>query len=99
MSCVDSSCCDCQGSCQPVSSSGAAICAAHSATVGTCDTINALISNGTSALTAIVKGEQQQKQLAVKAQTQIAQSSIQAVTLVVIAIAAIVGFLYFGSRK
>lgn len=98
MSCVNSSCCCCHGSCQPVSSSGAAVCAANCATVGTNDTINSLITNGTGVLTAVVKAKQSQGQLAVKAQTQIAQSSIHAVVLVIIAIVAVVGFVKVGMK-
>jgi hypothetical protein len=99
MSCVNSSCCDCQGSCQPVSSSQPAICAANCATVGTGDTINSLITNGSQTLTAVLAGKQKQQQLAVKAQTQIAQSQIHAVALVAIAVIAILGFLFFGRMR
>jgi len=99
MSCQNSSCCCDHGSCEPVSASGAAVCAASDATVGTCDTINSLIVNGSHTLTAALNAKQKQEALAVRAQTQIAQSSIHAVTLVVIAIVAILGFLYFGRRK
>ncbi len=99
MSCVNSSCCCCQGSGEPVSASGPAVCAANDATVGTNDTINALIVNGSHTLSGIFSGKQKQQQLAVKAQTQIAQSRIHAVALVFIAIAAIVGFIWFGRMK
>ncbi len=98
MSCVNSSCCCCQGSCQPVSASGAAVCAANDATVGTIDTINSLIVNGSNTLNAVLAGKQRQQQLAVKAQTQIAESKIHAVALVMIAIIAVVGFLVFGRK-
>ena len=98
MSCQNSSCCCEHGNCQPVTTSGAAVCAANDATVGTCDTINSLITNGSQTLTAVLKQKGQQQQLAVKAQTQIAQSSIHAVALVAISIAAIVGFIYFGRK-
>jgi len=99
MSCVNSSCCCSQGSGHPVSSSGPAICAANCATVGTGDTINALIVNGEKTLSAIFAQKEQQQQLAVKAQTQIATSQIHAVALVFIAIAAIIGFFLFGRMK
>jgi len=98
MACVNSSCCCCQGSCQPVSASGPAICAANDATVGTNDTINALVVNGSHTLNAILAGKQRQQQLAVKAQTQIAQSQIHAVALVAIAVIAIIAFIAFGRR-
>lgn len=99
MSCQNSSCCCDHGSCQPVSASGKAVCAASDATVGTCDTINSLIVNGSKALTALDNNMTQLKKTAVNAQTQIATSSIYAGALVILGILAIVGFLFFGSRK
>jgi hypothetical protein len=99
MSCVNSSCCCCQGSDHPVSASGPAVCAANDATVGTGDTINSLISHGSADLNAIFLGKQKQQQLAVKAQTQISTSMIHAVALVAIAVIAIAGFFWFGMKK
>lgn len=98
MSCVNSSCCCCHGSCQPVSASQKAVCAANCATVGTNDTINALITNGSHVLTAVAGDVTSAKKTAVNAQTQIATSSIYAGALVIIGILAIVGFLYFGKK-
>lgn len=99
MSCVNSSCCCCQGSDHPVTASGPAICTANCATVGTNDTINSLISHGSQTLNAIFLQRDKQQQLAVRAQTQISQSMIHAVALVFIAIAALAGFWYFGRSK
>lgn len=98
MSCVNSSCCCEQGSCQPVSASGKAVCAANDATVGTNDTINGLIVNGSHLLTAVACDVTQTKKTAVNAQTQIAKSSIYAGALVIIGILAIVGFLWAGRK-
>jgi hypothetical protein len=98
MSCVNSSCCCCHGSCHPVSTSQKAICAAHCATVGTNDTINALIVNGSHVLTAIGCDVTQAKKTAVNAQTQIAQSTIYAGALLVLGILAVVAFLWAGRK-
>lgn len=98
MSCQNSSCCCDHGSCQPVSASGKAVCSASDATVGTNDTINALIVNGSNALTAVDNNLTELKKTAVNAQTQIATSSIYATALVIIGILAIVGFLWFGRK-
>jgi hypothetical protein len=98
MSCVNSSCCCCHGPCQPVSSSGPAVDAAGNATTGTNDTINSLIVNGSNTLTAAVKGIVATKQQAVKAQSQIATSSIWAGALVLIGIVAVIGFVIWGRK-
>jgi hypothetical protein len=94
-----SACCCCHGSNQPVNTSQKAICSANDATVGTCDTINSLIVNGSRVLTAGLNDLTQTKATAVKAQTQLAQSSIYAGALVVIAILAVAGFLLFGRKR
>ena len=96
MSCVNSSCCCCHGCAQPVSSSQPAVDAASCTTVGTNDTINALIAQGGKTINAIFQQKAAQQQLAVKAQTQIATSQVNAFALVAIAVIVIVGFLSFS---
>ena len=96
MSCVNSTCCDCNGCEQPISSSGPAVDVANCATVGTCDTINALVTKGGNAIFAT---KQKQQQLAVRAQTQIAVSQIHAITVVAIAVIVIVLFSWIGKAR
>lgn len=98
MSCVNSSCCCCHGCKQPVASSGSAVDAATCATTGTNDTANALITQGGSIIGTVVKEVGASQQLAVKAQTQVATTSIQATTLVIIVIAAIIAF-YLAAKN
>lgn len=96
MSCVNSSCCDCNGCCQPISSSQSAIDAAHCGTTGTNDTINGLIAQGGGIINTIFRQKGKQQQLAVRAQTQIATSQVHAIALVVVAVIALVGFFAFA---
>ncbi len=99
MSCQNSSCCATHAADQPVSASGGAVDAANDATVGTNDTINSLIVHGSQVLTAVAGDVTQTKKTAIDAQTQIAESSIYAGTIVIIGILAIIGFLYYASVR
>lgn len=99
MSCVNSSCCCCQGCAEPVSASGSAIDAATCATTGTNDTANALIAQAGSVIGTVVKQVGQSQRLGVKAQTQIATTATHSVTLIILGIAAIIAFVYFGGKR
>ncbi len=99
MSCVNSSCCGEQGSDQPVSSSQAAVDAAQCATTGTNDTVNALIVHGSDTLAAVAGQVAATKQQAIRAQTQFAQTSVWASTLVIVAIIAGIAFVYFARAR
>jgi hypothetical protein len=87
---------------QPVVTSGPAVCAAECATVGTPDTINALISGGFGALNAFLGRKCQQASLAktaVRAQAQVATAKSAMWMWIGIAALAIVAFIGFSKMK
>lgn len=85
---------------QPVTTSGPAVCAAECATIGTPDTISALVSSGLCALTAAVASckPKAPAKTAVKAQAQAGSTTNSTITWVLIGLAALAAFFLLGKQ-